>query len=128
MSEPTSIGHAALWGGGAIGSGLALAVAAVEANPEAALAVTPDLGASLIGLVCAGVVFALKTYVPSEKDVKNEFAVVKAQHLVLLEEGKEMRKAFHAHQLELAQWMGNVNRNLSNINGKIDDLERRKAS
>lgn len=130
MSEPTSLGHALLYGGGAIGSGVALAVAAVEANPEVALAMTPDIGASIVGLVCAGVVFALKTYVPSEKDVKHEFSVVKAQHEVLLEDSKELRKAFHEHQLQLSGWMGDVNRNLSNINGKIDSLEHttRKAS
>lgn len=135
MSEPTSIGHMALWGGGTIGSGLALAVGAVEANPEVALALTPDIGTSIVGLVCAGVVLALKTYVPSEKDVKQEFLALKSQHGAIIEmvkevksDGKAVQDELHEHRLMLAGWMGDVNRNLANINGKIDSLERRKAS
>lgn len=135
MAEPTSMSHAALWGGGAITSGLALAVGAVEANPEMALALTPSTGASLIGLICAGVGLALRNYMPSEKEVKQEFLLLKAQHAAIIENmansaksAEEVRKKLETHQLKLAEWMGDVNRNLSNINGKIDSLERRKAS
>ncbi len=128
MSEPTSIGHAALWGGGAIGSGLAIAAAAVESNPEMALALTPSTGASLIGLICAGVGLALRNYMPSEKEVKLQHQILMDQLKAQASSSEAVAKELKEHRLMLAEWMGDVNRNLSNINGKIDILEQRKAS
>lgn len=122
MTEPFSASHLLKWGGTTVGAGFAYAVAAVETNPETAMALTPDIHSSLYVLIAGAIAAALKNYVPSEKSVNAQFDVLKAQHIAMAEtlkqvsaDVREAAASTHAFRLELAGWMGGVDARLKNL-------------
>lgn len=122
MTEPFSGSQFLKWGGTTVGAGFAYAVAAVETNPETAMALTPDIHSSLYVLVVGAVAAALKAYVPSEKSVNAQFAVLEAQCKAMSQtldaaasDAKQAAAMTHAFRVELAGWMGGVDARLKNL-------------
>lgn len=136
MAEPVTIGTSlyglAKWSSAGVGVGLAYAVAAIETNPQQALALTPQLDTSVYALALAVVAYVLKAYVPSEKKVDSQFDGIKAQHQTLFErleafalEGREEAKERRDHYAMLHRWMGGVDEKLSSMSGNLEDVTGR---
>lgn len=136
MAEPVSIGTSLYglfkWSSAGIGGGLAYAVAAIETNPEKALAITPQLDTSVYALALAVVAYVLKAYVPSEKKVDSQFEGLKANHQTLFDrletlalEGREEAKERRDHYAMLHRWMGGVDEKLSSMSGNLEDVTGR---
>lgn len=104
-------------------SGLAVAVAAVEANPEIAKAAAPDLRTSVIALIGGIIAYALKVYVPSEKKVDEQFKGQTNLLLNILENRAfgpldKISKDLHDHKTKMAVWAAKTDTRLDNIEKK----------
>lgn len=122
MTEPFSGSQILKWGGTTVLSGLALATAAVETNPEVATALTPNMHTTFEMLILAVVGAALKAYVPSEKIVNAQFAVLEAQFKAMAQtldaaasDAKQAATLTNAFRVDLANWMGGVDARLKNL-------------
>lgn len=134
MAEPSSSGLLAGIGVG-VSTGLTYAVAAVQANPEIATAMTPPLNESLGLLALAAVGAVIKSYIPSEKKVDGQFEELKAQHAAFAvaladaaKDAKEAAEESKRFRIELSGWMGSVDAKLEGMQRRQDHFEDRKAS
>ncbi len=136
MAEPASIGASlyglAKWSGAGVTGGLAYAVAAIETNPEQALALTPQLDTSMYALALAVVAYVMRAYMPSEKKVDSQFSELKSTHKTLTDrleefalEGREDAKERREHYAMLHRWMGGTDEKLSSMASNLEDVTGR---
>lgn len=127
MAEPSTTGLVGLAVGG-VSSGLVIAAAAVQNNPEIAQAMTPPIGESLGALAVAVCAYVLRAYMPSEKRVEERFDILEKQHVKLSEAIQKTADESREFRTDLSRWMGSVDAKLDGMNGRVDHLEDRKAS
>ena len=136
MTEPSSADSALKLALTGSASGLTYAVAAVQANPEVASVVAPDLKTSLYMLAFGVLLAAGKTYLPSEKKVDTQFqgvvSEVQSSHKTLTDrleafafEASEQTKELRGHRIELATWIGGVDAKLDHISSRQDRMEKK---
>lgn len=114
-------------------SGTLLAYAAV--SPEALkdlAAVTPTPGNAFVMLLVTGLTYLVKTYVPSEKDVKGDFSELKVGHKTLLMKIEDLAFDTRSHRestaefrVELAEQIGGINATVKSIDARQDRIENR---
>lgn len=136
MLEPTGAYSALKLAVTGAASGVTYAVAAVQANPEMAPMVTPDLKSSLYMLAFGVLLAAGKTYLPSEKKVDTQFQAVvgevQTSHKTLTERleemvvgSKEESRERREHYNMLYRWMGSTDQKFEAINSKFEDVYSR---
>lgn len=132
MTEPTSLFGLVKYSVTGVAGGVTYSVAAIETNPAAALAVTPDLNTSILALALAIIGYAMKVYMPSEKRVDSQFEVLKVQHQTLFDrleamafESHEDAKERREHYAMLHKWMGGVDNKLTSLNENSIDARIR---
>ena len=110
-------------------------VAYAAASPKALedlSAITPTPGNAFVMLLVTGLTYLIKTYVPSEKDVKGEFTEIKVGHRCLMTKIEDLafdtrshRESTAAYRVELAEQIGGINATVKSIDARQDRIETR---
>jgi len=118
----------------AVASG-ATVVAYAAASPKAleeVAKITPDPNNALVLLIGSLLTFVLKTYVPSEKDMKGEFSEIKTGHKSLITKIEDLafdtrshRQSVAAYQVDLAEKIGGIDATVKSIDARQDRIEVR---
>lgn len=138
MTEPHSVGFGLLkWISGGVAGGVVL-TASAAANPgtlEKLAEATPPGWVSLVTLLGAVMTYVLRSYVPSEKRVGEDFTELKVGHKTLLGaveslafETRDHRKSSSEFQLGLAEQIGGISATLKSMDGRQDRMETRVIS